>query len=213
MTLSDVRYEFVLTCRCPISGAPPLRCVVHRVSERQPIDVRRQLRIDDEAHRQLARLVSRERLRREAEALRLVKYCVACNGATLGTACAIDRLPAQVARLEFRLVQLAGCTCMLPTRAELPRADGRRVETNSTVTVAIASGASTARGALREPAAIAVAGHVADHVVQRHQREAEREDAGGEQPQLQRRACDACGCGGMIAQWRSVTTLSAMKPT
>ena len=57
---------------------------------------------------------------------------------------------------------------------------------NSTVTVRVVVRRFDDARRLPQLAAIAVAGHVAEHVVQRHEREAERKAAGREQPQLPR---------------------------
>ena len=101
--------------------------VVHRVAERQPVDGRRQLRIDDEAHRQLARLPACELLRREAEAFGLAEILRRLQRRDARHGLRRHRLRAQVARVELRFVQLARDALRAArARDETPTAERRR---------------------------------------------------------------------------------------
>src|SRR5271155_4222813 len=81
--------------------------VVEGISERDLVDVVRQIRIDDETHRHIASLADAEVLRTEAEALGLVKV-LRGDGRRDARHGLRDRSAArQVLGIELRVVKLA----------------------------------------------------------------------------------------------------------
>src|SRR5580704_7672921 len=89
------------------SAADARGFVVERVRQCDEIDMARQRRIDEEAHRQVAPLVEREVLGQEAEAFGLVEVRGHFRGRDVGHRLRHGVTPGEVVRVELRAVELA----------------------------------------------------------------------------------------------------------
>ena len=198
--------------RCPrSSGRDGAGNIVERIGQREAVDVAGQRRIDEEAHRHPR---AARRARRTAARSRSIRSC----GTRMRPSRARCRVrPArswrarQVVREERRLRQLAGMHLdRLEHRMELPVANRRQVghEIDGDQAPRIRR-ASRARGyGAAQALLVPETRDRAQHVVERHQREAEREAAGDERQQSAAPAAGACA----VQACRPCSTAYAMKP-
>src|SRR5207302_4176940 len=100
--------DFPAAPRVCLASADARGFVVKRVRQCDEIDVARQRRIDEEAHRHVAPLVEPEVLGREAEAFGLVEIRGYLRGRVVAYRLRHGVTPSKVVRVELRCVELPG---------------------------------------------------------------------------------------------------------